>query len=254
MLLAASILAAGCERRNGSASRSEAALGTTSTHPLKPAPPVATASNRPASHPGPVPADPRLAPELRLPLDPGSTPQESPTLILGSAEFTVGLSAPDAGPADPADAELPGGPPSPGCVRGWLTPPRGSPLRKVAINAMRTKPGQLFMISDMRYFVGPEDADVINPSGNVERWYVKGHLLTDPAYRRRWLIRRAKLGSGIDAVAPYYSRGYGPNTWKRVGTQDARFTDPFVHPCDRAAPGAKCMGLPREVLGCLEGT
>ncbi len=247
MLLAASVLCAGCERRNGSASRSEGAPGTTSTHRLKPAPPAPT--NQPASHSASAPTDLGLAAEPRLPRE------AAPTTEAATAESEQAEPEPvEPEPADLGADELPSGAPSPSCVGGWITPPRGSPLRRVALNMMRTQFGQVFMIADMRYFVGPEDGDVMGQTGLVERWYVKGHLLNDPSYRRRWLIRRAKVGSGIDAVARYDSSGYGPNTWKRVGTQDARFLDPFVHPCGRAAPDAKCMGLPREVLGCLDGT
>ena len=98
------------------------------------------------------------------------------------------------------------------------------------------------------------EADVVDRSGDVERWYVKAYSELEPRRRQRWLVRRAALGSGIDAIAPYESTGYGPATWKRPDARDESLADPFERPCGQAEPGEKCMGLPREVLGCLAGT
>ena len=39
----------------------------------------------------------------------------------------------------------------------------------------------------MRYFVGPEDAEVLNPQREVERWYVKAHSAANPK-RRQMLV------------------------------------------------------------------
>jgi hypothetical protein len=139
-------------------------------------------------------------------------------------------------------------------VKGWQTPERGSPLRSAVLNMLRTRPGERFVVDEMRYFVGPEDADVVDRSGNVERWYVKAYSELEPRRRQRWLVRRAALGSGIDAVAPYDSKGYGPSVWRRPDARDESLADPFERPCGQTRPGEKCMGLPREVLGCLAGT
>jgi hypothetical protein len=141
---------------------------------------------------------------------------------------------------------------SPSCVQGWITPARGSVLRKQALDMMRTRAGERFVVEHMRYFKGPEDAEVLNPHGEVERWYVKGYAQGSPGQRRRWLVRRAQLGSGVDATAAYDSAGYGPQTWRRVGTPDPDLADPFQQPC--GGDKVQCMGLPREVLGCLDGT
>jgi hypothetical protein len=119
---------------------------------------------------------------------------------------------------------------------------------------MRVRPGERFVVEDMRYFVGPEDAEVIGTRGDVERWYVKASTDTEPRRRYRWLVRRAAVGSGVDALAPYDSVGYGPATWRRPDASDESLADPFQRPCQGTAPGEKCMGLPREVLGCLAGT
>ncbi len=145
-------------------------------------------------------------------------------------------------------------PASPGCVNGWTMPERGSPLRGAVLDMMRERPGERFVVEEIRYFVGPEDAEVISPRGDVERWYVKAYTDAEPRRRQRWLVRRAAVGSGVDALAPYDSTGYGASTWRRPDAPDERFADPFERPCQGAPPGEKCMGLPREVLGCLAGT
>lgn len=143
---------------------------------------------------------------------------------------------------------------SPSCVKGWITPARGTALRKAALDMIRANAGERFGVVEMRYFVGPEDAEVLSPQSEIERWYVKAYSLSDPERRQRWLVRRAPVGRGVDAVAPFDSHGYGPRTWKRVDATDENFADPFLRPCNRTKPGTKCMGLPREVLGCLSGT
>jgi hypothetical protein len=95
---------------------------------------------------------------------------------------------------------------------------------------------------------------VIGPPHEVERWYVKARSLARPDRRQRWLVRRAPVGRGVDAVAPFDSTGYGPKTWRRPDAQDDSLSDPFQRPCHLGAPGDKCMGLPGQVLGCLAGT
>jgi hypothetical protein len=142
---------------------------------------------------------------------------------------------------------------SPTCVNGWSTPERGSPLRGAALDMMRVRRGERFLIEEMRYFVGPEDAEVLGVR-DVERWYVKASTDSEPRRRQRWLIRRAEVGRGVDAIAPFDSTGYGPGTWRRPDASDESFADPFERPCQGTQPGDKCMGLPREVLGCLAGT
>lgn len=138
------------------------------------------------------------------------------------------------------------------CVKGWSSPGRGSKLRKAALDMIRGQRSERFVVVDLRYFVGPEDAEVVGPPREVERWYVKAYSARQHSRRQRWLVRRASVGSGIDAVAPFDSTGYGPGTWQRPDAVDESVTDPFQRPCDRV--GEKCMGLPRQVLGCLRGT
>lgn len=199
----------------------------------------------------------------------------APHAVAAAAEQVLAATAPDATPAPAGDrapaaaapvtgtravaADAPArgasaGAPGPGCVKGWSTPERGSPLRSAVLDMMRVRPGERFVVEEMRYFVGPEDAEVLGARGEVERWYVKASTESEPRRRYRWLVRRAAVGSGVDALAPFDSVGYGPATWRRPDAADESLADPFQRPCQGTSPGEKCMGLPREVLGCLAGT
>jgi len=71
------------------------------------------------------------------------------------------------------------GSPSDTCVQGWVRPRAGSKLRKAALDMLRQQRGERFVVLEMRYFVGPEDAEVIGPQRQVERWYVKARSLAD---------------------------------------------------------------------------
>jgi len=137
------------------------------------------------------------------------------------------------------------------CVNGWSSPGRGSKLRKAALDMIRERHSERFVVVDLRYFRGPEDAEVMGPPREVERWYIKAYSVARHSRRQRWLVRRASVGSGIDAVAPFDSTGFSPGTWRRPDAVDESVSDPFQRPCDRV--GAKCMGLPRDVIGCLRG-
>jgi hypothetical protein len=218
------LLLISCERRQrlgaDQSARQSGIAASTSTSHLQPAPP------------------PRVTAE---------EPSEEPPLEEQSAD-----PASSDGEEQPAPRSF--GPPSPTCINGWTTPPRGSPLRKAALDMMRTHDRERFVVTEMRYFVGPEDAEVISTRGEVERWYVKAYTAGGRQRQHRWLIRRAPVGRGVDALADYDSTGYGPRTWTRVDTPDESLADPFQHPCNTAKPEEKCMGLPREVLGCLDGT
>ncbi len=199
----------------------------------------------------------KTASEVAPPAPPASTTlQLAPTATAAAAPTPENVLAATTVDADPpgAAAGSPEGAPSPGCVNGWVTPERGSALRGAVLDMMRVRPGERFVVEDMRYFIGPEDAEVLGARGDVERWYVKASTDTEPRRRQRWLVRRASLGSGVDAVAPFDSTGYGPATWRRPDAGDESLADPFQRPCQGTQAGEKCMGLPREVLGCLSGT
>ena len=176
--------------------------------------------------------------QVSLPLQPRAPAPEVPRAELDPAAFPL------KGTLEGEGAQT--------CVKGWTSPGRGNPLRKAALDMIRERPSERFVVVELRYFLGPEDAEVMGPPREVERWYVKAYSVGHHSRRQRWLVRRATVGSGIDAVAPFDSTGYGPGTWQRPDAVDESVTDPFQRPCDRVSE--KCMGLPREVLGCLSGT
>ena len=183
---------------------------------------------------------------------PDSPAPDSPASNSAAPEYPSGELDPVAAPRQRVSGN--DGAPSETCVHGWTSPPRGSPLRKAALDMMRERSSERFVVLDIRYFRGPEDAEVIGPPREVERWYIKARSVGRRARGQRWLVRRAAVGSGVDAVAPFDSTGYGPGIWRRPDALDESLSDPFQRPCDGARAGEKCMGLPRQVLGCLQGT
>lgn len=198
----------------------------------------------PAEPPAPTSATFQLAPLAAATTAPKPAPSPAPSVLAATV--------PDAMPPSSAAAEP--GSPSAGCINGWFTPERGNPLRSAALDMMRERADERFIVEEMRYFVGPEDAEVVGRRGEVERWYVQAFTDAEPRRRQRWLVRRAPVGSGVDAIAPFDSNGYGPRTWRRPDASDPSLADPFERPCQGTKPGEVCMGLPREVLGCLSGT
>lgn len=140
-------------------------------------------------------------------------------------------------------------------------------MRTFPLDMIRPAPGELFIVDEMRYFVGPEDPNIIAPRRDVERWYVKAHLQSDPSYAARWLIRRVDVGAGVFGIAPFDSTGYAPGTWLAFedgggtstaypgipGLHTGTPYDPFETPC--TVPGdTHCTGPGPEVMGCLDGT
>jgi hypothetical protein len=183
------------------------------------------------------------------------------------------------------------GDPSPGCVNGWMTPDPGTPLRTAPLDLMRAdmglQPGDLFLVDEMRYCVGPENTNIVAPRRDVERWYVRGSLVDDPGFAGRWLVRRTGPHQGVEAVAPYESTGFETGTWvsfiggeseddRRVypglpgtwiGVPEELFAPPCTATygpycrCDWGVSGCTCYdastvactGPPPEVMGCFEG-
>ncbi|MCJ7725374.1 MAG: SH3 domain-containing protein [Acidimicrobiia bacterium] len=169
---------------------------------------------------------------------------------------------------------LPSGPPTPDCLNGWITPAAGSALWVDGLSYIGVGPGgnvdsSSFVVEEMRYFEGPEDANIIAPRRDVERWYIEGYSEIDPTYQSRWLAGRVDVGAGLRWTAVYGTTGFGPGIWEdcpdgcRTGFVGGNFCsagcadDPQRQPCYPYAPGAwspgDCTGLPPEVLGCVAG-
>jgi len=184
------------------------------------------------------------------------------------------LAASPCSPSPGTPCTLPSGGASAGCQNGWTTPAPGSSLWVDALEQIgvggpwaEVAPAE-FVVEQMRYCEGPEDANVIDPRPEVERWYIAGYSETDPSFRGRWLVRRTSFGFSLAAVAPYTSSGFGAGVWEtcpdgcRVGRPlagelcDAGCTEDYQNPpCLGITPGAwspgDCSGLPPEVLACF---
>jgi uncharacterized protein YraI len=184
------------------------------------------------------------------------------------------LTASPCTPSTGSPCSLPSGGAGPGCVDGWTTPAPGSTswndaLEQIGVGGPWSEIDPSgFVVEQMRYCVGPEDADIIDPRPDVERWYIVGYAETDSSFSGRWLVRRTGVGFGLAAVAPHASTGFGSGLWEtcpdecRVGRPlagewcDAACAEDFqAHPCTGIAPGTwspgDCSGLPPEVLACF---
>lgn len=184
------------------------------------------------------------------------------------------LAASPCSPSTGSPCSLPSGGPTAGCVDGWTTPAPGSTswndaLEQIGVGGPWSEIDPSgFVVEQMRYCVGPEDADIIAPRPDVERWYIVGYAETDPSFRGRWLVRRTGVGFGLAAVAPYASTGFGSGVWEscpdecRIGRPlagewcDSTCAEDFQeHPCTGITPGTwspgDCTGLPPEVLACF---
>lgn len=146
---------------------------------------------------------------------------------------------------------------APGCVNGWVTPKRGTRLRKLPLDLLRQTQrfkGE-FVVHDMRFFKGPDDLGLAEDSKQrvVERWYGKVTYTGDPSFRLRFIARRTPVGSGIVAVAPFDTTGYEMADWRGFDGEggSVRFRGLPGRwsgaPTDYADEG----GLPPEVVGCL---
>lgn len=154
------------------------------------------------------------------------------------------------------------------CVNGWSTPLQTHPLWPKPLRLIRRVMGVGggFVVVDMRYFQGPESPPSIKGYlAVIDRWYVKGFLRSDPAIQGRWLVEEREFGSGVVAVAPYESVGFGSPDW--VGFQyRAAEPDPRPRPglpgewsgvaydFVKGGEGLDMPGLPAKVAGCLAGT
>lgn len=200
-----------------------------------------------------------------------STTEETTTTTEAQATTTTATPSTNAAPT----TTLPSGAASATCVNGWITPTPGTALRTDPLDMIRGSlglgAGDLFVVDDMRYFVGPEDVEVMAPRRDVEHWYVKASLQADPAVAGRWMVRRINIGQGVAYTADYTSTGYEPGTWVGYEGEGAEY-EPFNPPCtathgpyctcDWGVSGCSCSdtdhpictGPPPEIMGCLNGT
>lgn len=216
-----------------------------------------------------------------------ATPADTTSSTAEPETSTTGASTTTTAPATTSTSEttstivatttttLPGGGSTASCVNGWVTPTPGTPLRTDPLDMIRgllgLSAGDLFVVDDMRYFVGPEDVEIAAPRRDVERWYVKASQQNDPSIGGRWIVRRINIGEGVAYSADYSSVGYEEGTWVGYEGGGAEY-EPFHPPCtathgpyctcDWGVSGCSCSdtnhpacwGPPPEVMGCLDGT
>ena len=146
---------------------------------------------------------------------------------------------------------------------------------------------ELFVVREMRHFVGPNDVNTLAPRWTADWWYVEAYLRSDPDTLGRWIYEMeeglwAEFPSEGGHVGPWGrapgdSKGFGPGIWLQ-GDGDVGYRDPFwLGPCtpergpycecpwgvlgctcasqeDKSADEIlMCTGLPLEVMGCLSG-
>jgi len=148
-------------------------------------------------------------------------------------------------------------------------PAQGSTLLAEGVRILERAAGVSgpFVVTDARYFVGPESPPSSLPYLRVVgRWYLRGYFGSDPLFRGRFLLERRAFGSGLVAIAPYDTHGFSSPDW--IGFQydsedlQARPRPPlpgrwsgnpydFV---DGSGNGPHIPGLPPAVAGCLAGT
>ena len=177
-------------------------------------------------------------------------------------------SSPVSPPSPPASPVPTRGAPTPGCVKGWVTPVNDSPRYLQPLGIIRRTTGVQgpLVVMDMRYFEGPESP----PSDKgyllvVQRWYIRLYAKQDPAFQARFLVESRRFGRGLSAVAPFQTHGWASPDW--VGFQfDSADTTPKAYPglpgawegvpydFVKGGEGITIPGLPDEVVGCLEGT
>jgi hypothetical protein len=149
--------------------------------------------------PTPSPTQPTIPTDSAAPTD---TPQ--PT-----------MSGPTLPP--PPSPTLAIGLPGPTCINGYKGLPQDDPKYVEGLDHLATYLGLPvpLVVNDNRYFVGPDPENIIEPRfENVERWYFKGVLSTDPTYAGRWLYeKRTDDRQGVSAVAPYDTIGYQSPDW-----------------------------------------
>jgi hypothetical protein len=171
-------------------------------------------------------------------------------------------------PSLPAEPPPTSGPATQTCVKGWVTPPRGSSRAGFPLDIIRRTTGVKgpLEVVEMRYFEGPESPpSEMGYLQDIGRWYVKLYARVDPAFQGRFLVESRRFGSGVSAVAAYDTSGWVSPDW--IGFQyDSADTSMKAYPglpgtwqgipydFVKGGGGIQIPGLPEEVVGCLDGT
>jgi hypothetical protein len=147
-----------------------------------------------------------------------------------------------------------------------LTPGEPGFRRPLHVIARTARVPSAFQVEEMRYFEGPEaPPSEMGYLALVKRWYVKARLEGRPGWQGRFLVEQRDFGIGLTAVAPFDTTGFSSPDWRAfqwegVDSKPVRYpglpgrwpgtTYDFV----LGGAGIDIGGLPREVIGCLDGT
>jgi len=185
-----------------------------------------------------------------------------------SPTIAPATSTPVAPPPPPASPPPTRGGTTSTCVNGWVTPLGASAQFTDPLGIIRRTTGVQgpLVVTDMRYFTGPESP--VSEQGYllvVERWYVRLYAKDDPAFQGRFLVETRRFGRGLSAVAPYDTHGFRSPDW--IGFQyDSADVTPKTYPglpgqwegipydFVKGGAGLDFPGLPPQVVGCLDGT
>lgn len=154
------------------------------------------------------------------------------------------------------------------CVNGYemLTPGEPGFQRPLQVIARTAGVPNAFEVEEMRYFEGPESPpSEMGYLALVKRWYVKARLVDRPGWRGRFLVEERDFGIGLSAVAPFDSQGFASPDWRAFqweGVDSKRVRYPglpgrwpgTIYDFVLGGAGIEIRGLPREVIGCLDGT
>jgi hypothetical protein len=187
-----------------------------------------------------------------------AAPSPSPTVASTATPAPTLTAGPTGTPA--------AGPPSADCINGWTSPADGDAKRALGLTILTNYMGltDQLVVDDIRYFRGPDPDNILEPRyENLERWYIKAHLASDPTYAGRWLVeKRTKTVLGVSAVAPFDSTGFQSPDWSGFEGDGAPRAieglpgewggiqyDFVTGDGDSGFPG-----LPATQVGCLAGT
>jgi hypothetical protein len=221
----------------------------------QPASPTATPSRT---------ASPTLAPTASA----SPSPPASPSPTLAPTPTPSPTPTPTAAPtATPSPTGTPAAAsPSADCIHGWTSPAEGDAKRALGLTILANYMGlaDQLVVDDLRYFRGPDPENILDPRyENLERWYIKAYLASDPTYAGRWLVeKRTKTVLGVSAVAPYDTTGWQSPDW-------SGFEGDGAPRAIKGLPGkwggiqydfvtgngdSGFPGLPDSQVGCLAGT
>ena len=210
-----------------------------------------------------------VPPSIKLPTPSSSsatpTPTRPPATQTPIVLTTPSPPPPTVSPTPLSTFEPAGGPPSPGCVDGWLSPAPGTPEFNEGLAILEGHMGIQgpWTVTEMRYFTGPEVSWILSNPNRVERWYVRAALVADPSFGGRWLVeKRSDDVMGVAAVAPWESFGYESPDWTGfvgegepqtyIGLPGQWSGSPYDFVTGEGYSGNP--GLPDEVVDCLLAT